>query len=499
MGSVEVHRAVLRVNQSQVRRDLDPWHDAAILSDDGPRRSSQDEVIAATSMKSVTIAYFREERFRLVASEPVLFGEWYFKNFQSSIGCAWKTVLAADDRGYFVTITHTSHVLAVSVQTRNENIENCRFSRTFLKDPWIVLSIACSSFNRGVFAAVQFVLSGSAYEHISRCGCPAANDQECESSDNSLLEFEYCNVYMGIYGKTVPLVHRHPDAVVWNKGDHDHVFFLTMSQLFPCRKDKKADSWSMIVFWNESKGYYDDPHAVDDEVCQHLKSNSGAQVPVPGRESDLKRPYDPSDGGGPPPGGGPQGLGLGPSPDEQPLPMEYTDEPPPDGGLKSANAVACASHSYHSSSDSAAKSRMVHPSGPPLVLLPGQSAGKQYPDPPGRISQQTPIPEFTPEPPVQDAAGESDSDATVDYRDDSLLAVGDEDVLIRLPIFSVPSFVPLDGDGFASLLTKQDKIKAGTFTLEMQRKYAKEIRAAKLEELKSYLDNDASLDVTSVF
>eukprot|EP00439_Symbiodinium_sp_Y106_P008403 s13465_g1.t1 len=120
--------------------------------------------------------------------------------------------------------------------------------------------------------------------------------------------------------------------------------------------------------------------------------------------------------------------------------------------------------------------------------------------------------------------GDTDSDATVDYRGDSLLALvaGDEEVLIRLPSsFAVPSFVPLDGDGFASWLTKQDKIKAGTITQEMQRKYAKEIRgfaswltkqdkikagtitqemqrkyakeirAAKLEEFKSYLDNDA--------
>ena len=89
---------------------------------------------------------------------------------------------------------------------------------------------------------------------------------------------------------------------------------------------------------------------------------------------------------------------------------------------------------------------------------------------------------------------DSDSDATVDYRDSSLLALTnrDDDVLIRLPAdFQVPSFVPLDGDGFTSWLTKQDKIKAGTLTPEMQRKSAKEIRAAKLEEFKSYLDNDA--------
>ena len=42
MVLVEVHRAVLRVNQSKVRRDHDPWHDVAVplKSDDDPRRSS---------------------------------------------------------------------------------------------------------------------------------------------------------------------------------------------------------------------------------------------------------------------------------------------------------------------------------------------------------------------------------------------------------------------------------------------------------------------------
>ena len=70
------------------------------------------------------------------------------------------------------------------------------------------------------------------------------------------LEFEYCNVHRGTCGKTLPLVHRYPDAVVivWNKGDHDHAFCLTMSQLLPCLKDMRADNWSMIVFWNETKG-----------------------------------------------------------------------------------------------------------------------------------------------------------------------------------------------------------------------------------------------------
>ena len=69
------------------------------------------------------------------------------------------------------------------------------------------------------------------------------------------------------------------------------------------------------------------------------------------------------------------------------------------------------------------------------------------------ISIKTPVPEPTPEPPVPEADGDSDSDATVDYRSESLLALvaGDDDVLIRLPKnFAVPSFVPLDGDGFGS-------------------------------------------------
>ena len=157
----------------------------------------------------------------------------------------------------------------------------------------------------------------------------------------------------------------------------------------------------------------------------------------------------------------------------------------------------------HPEDTSKAKSRTVV--GPPVVLLPGQSAGKKDPpfagdfpgsDEPSSSSsapapvpglpvtegefpiQQTPLPESAAEPPVPEAGEDTDSDATVDYREDSLLALvaGDD----------VPSLVPLDGDGFASWLTKQD-----TITPEMQRKYAKEIRAAKLEEFKSYLDNDA--------
>ena len=270
-------------------------------------------------------------------------------------------------------------------------------------------------------------------------------------------------------------------------------------------------------------------------------------------------------GGDQPPGGRPQGPGpgYGPSPDEPPMSMEYHDESPPPGGPPGApgavpqfanpdqvlsppmpwpappsqiipvpipphlqfpipqslrppsprNVSQTRARGTHPDDKSKAKSRTVV--GPPVVLLPGQSAGKKDPasagdfpvpseptcsssDPvavPGLpvtegefLIHQTPLPEPTPEPSVPETGEDSDSDATVDYRDSSLLALtnGDDDVLIRLPAdFQVPSFVPLDGDGFTSWLTKQDKIKAGALTPEMQRKYAKEIRAAKLEVFKS--------------
>ena len=423
------------------------------------------------------------------------------------------------------------------------------------------------------------------------------------------LEFEFCNVYRGTQGKTFPLIHRHPDAVVllWCKGDHDHVFFVTVAQLLPCLQDMNLADWSMVVFWNESAGSgskkgpdvgldftdqpapsphvpqqppatpgddldypgYDDPHVdmpVDDEDMPPPNSapepdldddpielgsggnppphppGSGIQVPVPGHDGDedLDMPHYPDEDGGHPPGGGPQGPGpgYGPSPDEPALPMEYHEDSPPPGGPPDApgapphfanpdqvlsppmpwpappsqivpvpisphphfpvpqslrppsprNVSQTRARGQHPDDTSKATSRTVV--GPPVVLLPGQSAGKKDPpstgdfpgfDEPASSSsapapvpglpvtegdfpiQQNPLPEPTAEPPVPEDGEDTDSDATVDYRGDSLLALvaGDDDVLIRLPdSFEVPSFVPLDGDGFASWLTKQDKIKA---------------------------------------
>ena len=97
------------------------------------------------------------------------------------------------------------------------------------------------------------------------------------------------------------------------------------------------------------------------------------------------------------------------------------------------------------------------------------------------IIQQSPAPHDAV--PIPESGSESDSDRTVDYRDDPamLLALveSSDDVLLQLP------------DDFPSWLTRQDKIKAGSVTPEMARRYAKEIRMAKLDEFKSCLDNGA--------
>ena len=157
----------------------------------------------------------------------------------------------------------------------------------------------------------------------------------------------------------------------------------------------------------------------------------GTHVPVPGGDvdEDLDMPHDPDADGGLPPGGGPQGPGpgYGPSPDEPALPMEYHEESPPPGGPPDApgappqyanpdhvlsppmpwpappsqivpvpipphpqfpvphslrppsprNVSSTRARGQHPDDTSKAKSRTVV--GPPVVLLPGQSAGKKDP------------------------------------------------------------------------------------------------------------------------
>ena len=150
------------------------------------------------------------------------------------------------------------------------------------------------------------------------------------------MEFEFCNVYRGTFGKTLPLLQRHPDAVVilWNPNDYDHVFFVTLSQLIPCLKQMNADHWSMIVFWSEGSrtrpptspdvglDYTDEPVPLPPPNGpppqdgtgndNDMTGPSGYQDPV---VPDENMPYDdpgddfPNLGGT---GGGPFGPGPGP-------------------------------------------------------------------------------------------------------------------------------------------------------------------------------------------
>ena len=666
MVLVEVHRSVLRVNQSKVRRDGDPWHDVAIplkpveprgssheeVRGDAPRRSSQEEALERIGDRlleqvSSRFCYEHEICFHsltsgksdfveitprltgltactchsgLVASEPVLFGEWSAKKIQSSIESAWQVILAAepnhiiihpvipaqwtkkaaaafwhfcaevtrwqDDRGdgYLVTIMYPAYSgFWLSQSSRSlkwrSSMTFCTFKNkgeqqhgqiSFLTnasegsldrlgsreegyssektlDPrFAVLLSQCLLNNHGSDHRQGFLFEDifEDFDDGTLCALCLRSERNSEAlpvlpsseeysmlSDNSrgklpkplqfvapqrfvtsslvqalsyidnllpgmeleihtttsteavalrpmiknvrvltlpYLEFEFCNVYRGTQGKTFPLIHRHPDAVVllWCKGDYDHVFFVTVAQLLPCLQDMNLADWSMVVFWNESTGSgskkgpdvgldFTDQPAPSPQVPQQPPVTPGDDLDYPGYDDPhVDMPVDDEDM--PPPNSAPE-----PDLNDDPIELGSGGNPPPHP-----------------------------PGGGTHVPVPGGDVDEDL----GMPHEQTPLPAPTTEPPVPADGEDTDSDATVDYRGDSLLALvaGDDDVLIRLPSsFAVPSFVPLDGDGFASWLTKQDKIKAGTITQEMQRKYAKEIRAAKLEEFKSYLDNDA--------
>ena len=137
------------------------------------------------------------------------------------------------------------------------------------------------------------------------------------------LSFKFCNVYTGTQGKTLPLIHRHPDAVVllWCKGVHDHVFFVTMAQLLPCLQDMKGPDVGLDFMDQpapsphvppqppatpgDDMDYpgYDDPHVdmpVDDEDMPPQNS-----APEPDLNDD---PIGLSSGGNPPPH--PPGSGV---------------------------------------------------------------------------------------------------------------------------------------------------------------------------------------------
>ena len=128
------------------------------------------------------------------------------------------------------------------------------------------------------------------------------------------MEFEFCNAYRGTFGKTLPLMQRHPDAVVilWNLKDYDHVFFVKLSQLLPCLKDMSADHWSMIVFRNENSSKK--PSSKPDVSLDYMGE------PVPSPSPDVPPGGFPGDGGD-----GTQG------------PPGYQDPDVPDDGMPPTN------------------------------------------------------------------------------------------------------------------------------------------------------------------
>ena len=125
-------------------------------------------------------------------------------------------------------------------------------------------------------------------------------------------------LYRGTQGKTFPLIHRHPDAVVllWCKGDHDHVFFVTVAQLLACLQDLNLADWSMVVFWNESAGSgskkgpdvgldFTDQPAPSPHVPQQPPATPGDDLDYPGYDDPhVDMPVDDEDM--PPPNSAPE-------------------------------------------------------------------------------------------------------------------------------------------------------------------------------------------------
>eukprot|EP00439_Symbiodinium_sp_Y106_P050098 s1995_g6.t1 len=142
--------------------------------------------------------------------------------------------------------------------------------------------------------------------------------------------------YRGTQGKTFPLIHRHPDAVVllWCKGDHDHVFFATVAQLLPCLQDMNLADWSMVVFWNESAGsprffpglqpdHFTDQPAPSPHVPQQPPATPGDDMDYPGyADPHVDMPVDDEDM--PPPNSAPE-----PDLNDDPIELGSGGNPPP--------------------------------------------------------------------------------------------------------------------------------------------------------------------------
>ena len=100
----------------------------------------------------------------------------------------------------------------------------------------------------------------------------------------------------------------------------------------------------------------------------------------------------------------------------------------------------------------------------------------------------------SPEPDTPGEQAAPGSDSVILMPPLTIKAKVSEDVFFAVPKGQSFPDIPLLGDesveDFMTLLA--GKVKARVITQEMQRKYAKQIRRAKLEELKCFLDNGAS-------
>ena len=341
------------------------------------------------------------------------------------------------------------------------------------------------------------------------------------------LSFEHCSVYRGTLGKVSPVLQKDPASVALMRepGDFERVFLILVNQLRTFYEKLNLTKWSFIVFSGETTGKLlrhipDDQGPAGSEIFRSsillfqgeilvtrilmslgppagaVPQYSDPDVPLSHSGTNAPpTPYPPDDPPLPPPADSPRTQ----SPPKKIIPLDPHEQRParmPRAPVKKSRAAK-------------AKARGS------VINLPGQQQQAKVdklPSLPEDGDDEAPHPdaassnsrsglpvtegEFpiaqSPEPdtPGEQAAPDSDSDATIDYEGQGLSSA---DVFFAVPKGQSFPDIPLLGDEFFEdfMTLLAGKVKAGVITQEMQRKYAKQIRRAKLEEFKSYLDNGA--------
>eukprot|EP00439_Symbiodinium_sp_Y106_P036560 s6218_g4.t1 len=264
------------------------------------------------------------------------------------------------------------------------------------------------------------------------------------------MYFEDCSVFRGTYGRVNPLFQHPEDAVllIWKPGDYDHVYFMFVSQLYPHHEQFKIHEWSMIVFSRETTGAIkrrvEDPpssSSTPPNGDDHIHPDQHGDVP-PNDDEMLSgdEPENPLDDDNQP------DYNTGPDPDDDDdqeyiIPDDYG--PPPDDDLD----------------------------------MPGiQDSGETHQP----SSPSTPF--SNPDIPIEEIADPGQDDDSPPGPDPTT------------QIQAAPDFGSYDVTGFkqfeqylAKNGKKQPKAES-VITQEVLRKYAKEIKQAKLEEFRSFLD-----------